>query len=152
MDTLSKAERSERMSRIRGSDTKPELALRSAMHRLGFRFRLHGSNLPGRPDLIFPKYRAVVFVHGCFWHQHNGCKIATTPKSNTVFWQAKFKRNVDRDLKVAKSLEQLGWRVFTVWECEVANLEKTGQIAAFLAVALGGQGEVFEDLKHKLTP
>ena len=151
MDTLSKAERSERMSRIRGSDTKPELALRSAMHRLGFRFRLHGSNLPGRPDLIFPKYRAVVFVHGCFWHQHNGCKIATTPKSNTVFWQAKFKRNVDRDLKVAKSLEQLGCRVFTVWECEVANLENTGQIAAFLAVALGGQGEVFEDLKHKLT-
>jgi DNA mismatch endonuclease (patch repair protein) len=135
-DTLSKAERSERMSRIRGKDTKPELALRSTMHRLGLRFRLHGAKLPGRPDLVFPKYRAAVFVHGCFWHRHQGCKIATTPKSNTPFWQAKFARNVDRDKGVAEALRAAGWRVFAVWECELASEEKAGQAAASLAGAL----------------
>ena len=135
-DTLSETERSERMSRIRGRDTKPELALRSAMHRLGFRFRLHGAKLPGRPDLVFPKYRAVVFVHGCFWHRHEGCKIASIPKSNTEFWETKFKRNVDRDKLAVKALRDLGWRVFTVWECEVSTAGKTGQVAAALAEAL----------------
>ena len=136
VDTLSKAERSERMSRIRGKDTKPELALRSAMHRLGFRFRLHGAKLPGRPDLVFPKYRAAVFVHGCFWHRHQGCKIASMPKTNTPFWQAKFTRNIDRDAEVTKALQSVGWRVFKVWECELASEEKAGQAAATLANAL----------------
>lgn len=139
-DTLTKAERSERMSRIRGKDTKPELALRRAMHRLGFRFRLHGARLPGRPDLVLPKYRAAVFVHGCFWHRHQGCKIATTPKSNTPFWQAKFDRNVCRDAEVAKALRNLGWRVFTIWECEVASEDKAMHAAESLSVALRVDG------------
>ncbi|MFP3499206.1 DNA mismatch endonuclease Vsr, partial [Pseudomonas sp. SIMBA_059] len=90
-DFLSPRERSKRMSLIRGRDTQPELALRRALHRLGLRFRLHGAGLPGKPDLVFPRYKTVVFVHGCFWHQHAGCSIATIPKSNTQFWMEKFK-------------------------------------------------------------
>jgi DNA mismatch endonuclease, patch repair protein len=152
VDTLSKVERSERMSRIRGKDTKPELALRSAMHRLGFRFRLHGQKLPGRPDLVFPKYRAAVFVHGCFWHRHEGCKIATTPKSNTAYWQAKFNRNVERDARAARDLEAQGWRVFTVWECQVASGEKASQTAAALADTLRSElGRRSDALAHPLS-
>jgi DNA mismatch endonuclease (patch repair protein) len=135
-DTLSKAERSERMSRIRGKDTKPELALRSAMHRLGFRFRLHGASLPGRPDLVFPIYRTAVFVHGCFWHRHQGCKVATVPKSNTPFWTAKFSRTVERDGRTAKALEDMGWRVVTVWECDLRSKENAERTAEMLAIAL----------------
>lgn len=124
-DFLSPAERSERMSRIRSKDTQPELLLRKALHRLGLRYRLHGTGLPGKPDLVFPRYKAVVFVHGCFWHHHTGCKIATTPKSNTPFWLEKFKKNVARDTRVAAELEALGWRVFIVWECELTSITRT---------------------------
>lgn len=124
-DFLSPVERSERMSRIRGKDTRPELLLRKALHRLGLRYRLHGTGLPGKPDLVFPRYKAVVFVHGCFWHHHTGCKIATTPKSNTPFWLEKFEKNVARDIRVAAELEALGWRVFVVWECELTSTTRT---------------------------
>lgn len=136
VDFLSPPDRSERMSRIRGKDTRPELALRKVLHRLGLRYRLHGIGLPGKPDLVFPRYKTVVFVHGCFWHRHPGCKIATTPKSNTPFWVEKFQRNVARDLRVVEELHGLGWKVLVAWECELASPAKaqaTGeQIAALI--------------------
>lgn len=112
------------MSRIRGKDTAPERLVRSALHRAGYRFRLHSKTLPGRPDLVMPKYRIVVFVHGCFWHRHRGCRFAYTPKSQTVFWNAKFDSNVARDRRNARELRTLGWIVVTVWECEADRPEK----------------------------
>ncbi|QXI26419.1 very short patch repair endonuclease [Pseudomonas vanderleydeniana] len=123
-DILSPAERSKRMSRIRSKDTRPELVLRKILHGLGLRYRLHSIRLPGKPDLIFPRYNVVVFVHGCFWHRHAECNIATTPKSNTPFWLEKFEKNVERDIRVRSQLENLGWRVFVVWECELASTKK----------------------------
>jgi DNA mismatch endonuclease (patch repair protein) len=125
VDFLTPAQRSERMSRIRGKDSQPELALRRGLHRLGLRYRLHAKDLPGKPDLVFPRYKAVVFVHGCFWHRHEGCKIATIPKSNTPFWVEKFTKNKSRDARVADSLKNLGWRVFVVWECDLAPSKVT---------------------------
>lgn len=122
VDTLTPAQRSERMSKIRSRDTKPEIALRKAFHRMGFRFRLQGRELPGKPDIVLPKYRTVVFVHGCFWHRHLKCKVATTPKSNTEFWQGKFDRNVERDTQNIAALEALGWNVLIFWECEIKDL------------------------------
>ncbi len=107
------------MSRIRGRDTGPELRLRSLLHRAGFRFRLHAKDLPGKPDIVLPKYHTVIFVHGCFWHRHKGCRNATTPSTRAEFWQAKFDGNVDRDNRNRAALETAGWTVMTVWECEL---------------------------------
>ncbi|MFN3261903.1 MAG: very short patch repair endonuclease [Pikeienuella sp.] len=121
VDFLSPSERSERMSRIRSSNTAPEVALRRAMHAIGFRFRLHSKGLPGKPDIVLPRHKTVIFVHGCFWHRHSGCKIATTPKTNTEFWVEKFDRNVVRDARTREQLEGLGWRVIVVWECELSS-------------------------------
>lgn len=121
------------MSRIRASNTQPEIALRKILHRLGLRYRLYRRDLPGKPDLVFPKYNTVVFVHGCFWHRHHGCKIASTPKSNIAFWTEKFEKNVARDARNIASLEQLGWRVFIVWECELSSSEKARQTGEKLA-------------------
>ena len=118
------------MSRIRSTNTKPEVALRRALHRLGFRFRLHGSHLPGKPDIVLTKYRTVIFVHGCFWHRHEGCKIATTPKSNTEFWIEKFSRNVIRDAATLDHLEALGWRVIVAWECGLGSITMAAAKAA----------------------
>lgn len=132
-DTLTKAERSDRMRRIRGKDTAPELALRRALHAEGLRFRLHRANLPGRPDIVLPRFRTAVFVHGCFWHRHEGCPICTTPKSNTQFWTEKFERNVARDQRNKRQLKSLGWNVVTVWECEVSSGEKAQGTARRLA-------------------
>lgn len=128
VDFLTPAQRSERMSRIRGKDSQPELALRRVLHRLGLRYRLHAKGLPGKPDLVFPRYKTVVFVHGCFWHRHDGCKIATIPKSNTPFWIEKFGKNVARDTRVGAELTALGWHVLVVWECELtpSKVELTG--------------------------
>lgn len=123
-DTLSPEERSKRMSRIRGTNTVPELALRSALHRLGLRFRLHAKDLPGKPDIVLPKHGAVIFVHGCFWHRHPGCRVATMPKSNTKFWREKFSRNVQRDAQQVRSLRAAGWRVFMAWECHLSTPSK----------------------------
>lgn len=129
VDTLSPKQRSRRMSLIRSSNTNPELAIRKAIHRLGLRYKLGNKDLPGKPDLVFPRHKVALFVHGCFWHQHEGCKVANMPKSNTAFWKAKFERNVARDVAVKTALEDLGWRVKVVWECELApkHLEVTAR-------------------------
>ena len=123
-DTLTPAERSERMKRIRGENTAPELKLRKALHARGLRYKLHDKRLPGSPDIVFTRYRAAIFVNGCFWHRHHGCKIATTPKSNTSTWQTKFERNVQRDAANAAQLTAAGWNVIVVWECELTSIEK----------------------------
>jgi DNA mismatch endonuclease, patch repair protein len=121
MDTISKERRSWNMSRIRSKNTKPELLVRSLLHRTGFRFRLHASKLPGRPDIVLPKWKTAIFVHGCFWHRHTGCGFAYSPKSRKAFWQNKFTENVKRDVRKASALSSLGWKVITIWECEVAR-------------------------------
>lgn len=109
------------MARIRGANTQPEIQLRSRLHASGVRYSLHGKNLPGKPDLVLAKHKVVIFVHGCFWHRHKGCAIATSPKSNSAFWQAKFAGNVARDKRVQRQLRKAGWRVFVVWECQVST-------------------------------
>jgi DNA mismatch endonuclease, patch repair protein len=119
MDVVSTERRSALMSGIRGRDTGPELAVRRAAHRLGFRFRLHRRDLPGTPDLIFPRLGKVLFVHGCFWHRHEGCRLAYEPKTNGEFWRRKFAGNVARDARTAAELRDRGWEVLTVWECEI---------------------------------
>ena len=112
------------MSRVRAKDTTPEMRVRRAAHALGLRFRLHRQDLPGTPDLVFPKHRVVLFVHGCFWHRHENCAKASTPRTRTEFWQAKFERNVARDLSVTMQLEDVGWHVAIIWECETRNSEQ----------------------------
>ena len=111
--------RSRNMAAIRGKDTAPELAVRRILHAMGLRFRLHRKDLPGRPDIVLPKHRTVVFVHGCFWHRHKDCRHTTTPKTRQEFWQTKFASNVERDRRNRTDLQQLGWRVIVVWECEL---------------------------------
>ena len=123
MDTLSKEKRSWNMSRIRGKDTKPEIAVRSLLHGMGYRFRLHRKDLPGKPDIVLPKHNTVIFVHGCFWHRHEGCEYAYMPKSRIGFWSDKFKGTVKRDKKHRKELNDLGWKVHVIWECEVKSIE-----------------------------
>lgn len=141
-DFLSPSERSKRMSLIRGRDTKPELALRRVLHKLGLRYRLHVTSLPGSPDLVFKKYKAVVFVHGCFWHRHSGCKIANTPSSNTEFWLEKFRKNQERDERVKMALESLGWTVFVVWECSLSSRKKSQVTGEDLAGEITNRGGV----------
>jgi len=122
MDKLTPEHRSWNMRKIRSRNTKPEVAVRSLLHRLGFRFRLHTKDLPGKPDIVLPKYKTVVLVHGCFWHRHPGCKCATTPSTRTDFWKKKFEDNVRRDKQVYAELRELGWHVVVVWECELSDL------------------------------
>ena len=117
-DRLSKERRSWNMSRIRGKNTTPEKRVRSLLHRLGFRFRLHGKKLPGRPDIVLARHRTVIFVHGCFWHRHRGCKNCTTPTNRREWWLAKLNGNAARDKRNQAALEKLGWRVLVIWECE----------------------------------
>jgi DNA mismatch endonuclease (patch repair protein) len=124
VDRISREHRSWNMSRIRGTDTTPERLVRSALHRLGFRFRLSKSRLPGRPDVVLPRHRTVVFVHGCFWHRHRDCRFAYTPKSNLRFWERKFAENVERDRRTTRKLRSLGWKVVTVWECETRDRDR----------------------------
>jgi DNA mismatch endonuclease (patch repair protein) len=128
-------QRSIAMSRVRSGDTKPELILRSGLHRLGIRYRLRNKHLPGQPDLVFPKYRSVVFVHGCYWHRHPGCKDATTPKSNIDFWVRKFAENVERDRRTENRLIAAGWRVLVVWECQLIKetIETIRQVQSWLS-------------------
>lgn len=125
VDTVSKERRSEIMSLVKGRNTKPELLVRSYLHRSGLRFRVNVSTLPGRPDIVLRKHRAIVFVHGCFWHGHmaKNCKLARTPKSNVAFWTNKVIRNRQRDKHVMDELTQAGWRVFVVWECAIQKNE-----------------------------
>jgi DNA mismatch endonuclease (patch repair protein) len=118
-DIVSSAGRSRIMSRIKGRDTKPELVVRHYLHRCGFRYRLHDADLPGRPDIVLPRYGAVILVHGCFWHRHEGCADATTPGTNCDFWRTKFSANMARDQRTSQQLLDAGWRVAVVWECVV---------------------------------
>ncbi|AYV45183.1 very short patch repair endonuclease [Caulobacter flavus] len=133
VDRISPERRSWLMARVKGQNTLPEIIVRRMAHSLGYRFRLHVRELPGSPDLVFPRRRAVVFVHGCFWHRHDGCRKATSPKSREDFWNEKFERNVARDRRVKSELELMGWRVLVVWECETRDPEKLAlDLQAFL--------------------
>ena len=123
MDTLTKERRSWNMSRIRGKNTTPERLARSLLHRMGYRFRLHVKALPGTPDIVLPKHKVVIFVHGCFWHRHKGCKNCSTPSSNRAFWLRKFRGNTRRDASHQEALRKLGWRSFVLWECEVSDAD-----------------------------
>ncbi len=116
------------MSRIRGKDTKPELRVRSQLYRMGYRFRLHRKDLPGRPDIVLPKYDTVIFVHGCFWHRHKGCRFAYTPKTRVEFWQTKFDLNVRRDRRNEAALRKRGWRIIRIWECETESFEALARL------------------------
>lgn len=121
MDTLTKAERSKRMGLIRSRDTTVELAVRRIVHALGFRYRLHRADLPGTPDMVLPSRRAAIFVHGCFWHRHAGCRLARLPKSNLDFWLQKLDSNRRRDIRNRRRLRRAGWHSLVVWECELSD-------------------------------
>lgn len=132
-DRLSSEERSAHMRRIRKVDTKPELVVRRLAHRLGYRFRLHRGDLPGTPDLVFPRLRKAILVHGCFWHQHQGCRLARQPKTRLDYWLPKLRRNQARDEASQGALKQLGWDVLVVWECEAAGeAALASRVGAFL--------------------
>ena len=120
-DILTKEKRSWNMSQIKGKNTKPEILLRSIIHRSGLRFRVHDNKLPGKPDIVLPRYKTAIFVNGCFWHHHEECKYAYMPKSRVEFWESKFSRTIQRDIEKNRELMGLGWHVFTAWECEINN-------------------------------
>lgn len=125
--------RSAQMRLIRAKDTKPELAVRRALFALGYRYRLHAAKLPGKPDLVFPGRRKAIFIHGCFWHRHSGCKKTRTPKTRLEYWQPKFAANVARDERNQAALRAEGWRFMVVWECELHDLDRlTRRIVRFL--------------------
>lgn len=135
MDTLTPQERSERMSRVRSQDTKPEMIVRRLVHSMGFRYRLHRKDLPGKPDLVFPRLQKAIFVHGCFWHLHpdSGCPFARLPKSRLDFWLPKLEANRARDIKTVETLSKTGWSVLTVWECQLKDkTELQKRIRGFL--------------------
>jgi DNA mismatch endonuclease (patch repair protein) len=133
MDTLTPEQRSERMAKVRGRDTKPELAVRRRLHAMGYRYRLHDKKLPGSPDLVFAGRRKALFVHGCFWHMHEGCALARMPKSRLDFWRPKLEGNRARDAAKVSQLRELGWEVMTVWECELRDMDAlVARVVAFL--------------------
>ena len=132
VDIFSKEKRSWVMSRIRGKNTKPEIMVRSILHRLGYRFTVSGprnKKLPGKPDVVLPKWKTVIFVHGCFWHGHKGCPLFNMPKTRTKFWREKITGNKERDTRNEAALKELGWNVVTIWECELANVKKCEDLA-----------------------
>lgn len=124
MDVHTPEQRSFNMSRIKSRDTKPEKIVRSLLHRLGYRFRLHVKKLPGCPDIVLPRYKTIIYVHGCFWHRHSGCRYTTTPMSNSDTWAKKFQENVIRDKKNSEEAKRLGWRPIIIWECEIHDSQK----------------------------
>jgi len=133
VDRLTAGERSRLMSRIRGKDTKPEMAVRRLVHGMGFRYRLHRRDLPGSPDLVLPRHRKVILVHGCFWHSHAGCRAGRVPASNTGFWEPKLRRNAERDAASEEALRRAGWAVLVVWECQTKKAADLGdRLGAFL--------------------
>ena len=115
--------RSRNMSAIKSKNTKPEIKVRKVLHSMGYRFRLHSKDLPGSPDIVLPKYKTVIFVHGCFWHRHKNCKYASTPKTRQEFWNKKFEENIKRDLEIQDKIKNLDWRSVVIWECETKNIE-----------------------------
>ncbi|MBR5886681.1 MAG: DNA mismatch endonuclease Vsr [Akkermansia sp.] len=117
------------MSAIKGKNTKPEIVVRKVLHALGYRFRLHYKDLPGKPDIILPRYKTVIFVNGCFWHRHPGCRYASMPSTNVEFWRAKFRENVERDLKNYSRLRDMGWNVAVLWTCEIKSLVQNEEIS-----------------------
>ncbi len=129
-DIVSSEKRSEMMSKVRSKDSVAEKKVRSALHASGYRFRLHRKDLPGTPDIVLPKLRLIILVHGCFWHRHDGCSKASTPKSNREFWEKKFSENIARDIRTKSALETLGWRVVVTWECEVKKSEKSNIVSS----------------------
>ncbi|QNM82396.1 DNA mismatch endonuclease Vsr [Sphingomonas sabuli] len=133
-DRISAPQRSENMRRIKGAHTKPEMIVRRMVHSMGRRYRLHRKHLPGNPDLVFGPSRKVIFVHGCFWHQHTACKAGRVPSSNSHYWHDKLRRNVSRDAKAQEELKRLGWEVLTVWDCETRNTSALhARLEAFLS-------------------
>ena len=136
MDNISKEERSRVMAAVKQKDTKPEMKVRSFLHKHGLRYRLHDNKLPGKPDLVFPRFRTVLFVHGCFWHGHSDvqCKLARIPKSNVKFWKDKILANSERDKKNDVRLRELGWRVVVIWECQISNTEKMEELAKHIKI------------------
>ena len=114
-------QRSRNMSAIKSKNTKPEIKVRKVLHSMGYRFRLHSKDLPGSPDIVLPKYKTVIFVHGCFWHRHENCKYASTPKTRQEFWEAKFRENINRDKLNQENLSSKGWKIIIVWECEIKD-------------------------------
>jgi DNA mismatch endonuclease (patch repair protein) len=137
MDSVSRARRSEIMGRIKSKDTKPEMLVRRFLHGLGYRYALHKRDLPGAPDLVFPSRRKVILVHGCFWHQHKGCVDGRVPKSRKGYWGPKLLRNVQRDRRNISKLRRCGWRVMTVWECDISDSDR---LVARLVRFLGPSG------------
>lgn len=127
-DVHNKATRSYNMSRVKSKNTGPELLVRSFLHGKGFRYKLHDASLPGRPDLVLPKYKTVIFIHGCFWHGHSGCKYSSLPKTRAEWWSHKIETNVSHDLQATASLAEAGWRIVTIWGCEL----KPKQVASTL--------------------
>ena len=133
-DTVNTAQRSAIMSKVKGKNTKPEMALRKGLFSLGFRYRIHCDSLPGKPDMVFPKYKSVIFVHGCFWHSH-GCSRSRIPKTNSIYWKSKILKNAKRDRVHIEKLNEMGWRVIVVWECDLTKkmIDKTvGEINGWL--------------------
>jgi DNA mismatch endonuclease, patch repair protein len=122
--------RSRNMAAIQGKNTKPELRVRKYLHSAGLRYRLHVRGMCGKPDLVLPRWRAVIFVHGCFWHRHEGCRFATIPRTRTEFWTAKFEANMNRDVLNGHALAQEGWRVFVIWECETKDADRLASLVA----------------------
>jgi DNA mismatch endonuclease, patch repair protein len=138
MNIVDKKKRSWMMSRVKQKNTKPEVKVRSILHRLGYRFRINRKDLPGSPDIVLPKYETVIFVHGCFWHRHKKCSRATTPSTNKKYWNKKFEDNIARDKKKIRELKKLGWKVLIIWECETEKrdylIEKLSRIGEFRQV------------------
>lgn len=135
-DRLTAERRSWNMSRIRGKDTSPEKRVRSELHRMGYRFRLHYKDLPGNPDIVFVSRRIALFVHGCFWHRHRGCKNCTTPTNNRKFWLDKLEGNASRDKRSRDALHKLGWRTIIVWECQTENAQLFQKVLSRLSKVL----------------
>lgn len=144
VDIVSKAKRSRMMASIRGKDTKPEMIVRRFLHGKGFRYRLHSRSLPGRPDLVLPKYRLVIFVNGCFWHQHAGCRYATMPAQNQKKWKLKFEQNIKRDQHNINTLMESGWRVFVIWECGLRTSELRSHLNTILSMISNDQCSLME--------
>jgi DNA mismatch endonuclease (patch repair protein) len=128
MNRITREHRSWNMSRIKSCNTKPEIVVRSLLHNMGYRFRLHRKDLPGKPDIALPRYKSVIFVHGCFWHRHKGCKNASNPKTKKTFWREKFKANVERDRKAQEELKSMGWKILIIWECETSDIGSVTKI------------------------
>lgn len=125
MDVLTPEQRKRNMSAIKGKNTKPEILVRKLLHRLGYRFKIQRKDLPGKPDIVLPKYKTAIFINGCFWHRHAGCKYASTPSTNSEFWEKKFAANVKRDARNYATLKEQGWNVLIIWECEVKEILRT---------------------------